>query len=163
MVTPTEDPHYPELEKLVKEIKQGKRIVLYPVGMVSFIAVIMLLIVSFVTLTAPLIDVIGNDWEIGAKGNVQMFGVLLGTLCIVPPGVLISRGKKELLRWFIFFSTFLALSAAISIVIGYMFNIEIHSSVLFISLATASLATFLARSARCRALTYFHYYLHKKD
>jgi len=61
VVTPTEDSSYPELEKLVNEIKQGKRIVLYPVGGLSFVAVIMVLIVSFVILTSPLIYVIGSE------------------------------------------------------------------------------------------------------
>jgi len=163
VVTPTKDSQYPELEKLVKEIKQGKRIVLYPVGGVSFVAVIMLLIVSFVTLTSPLIYVIGNDWEIGVKGNTQMFGVLLAGLCILFPSALIIFGKKKLQRWFIFFSAFIAFSAAISIVAGYLFDIEINSISLFISLATASLATYLAQSARYRAFTYFRFFLHRKD
>ncbi len=160
MVAPTEDPQYPELEKLVKEIKQGKRIVLYPVGIASGIAIIILLIVSSVMLIAPLISVIGSDWEIGTKGNAKLFAITLMTLlCIVLPAILISRGRKELHGWFVFFSDFLAVSAAISIATGYMFKIEIlqfHSTLLFISLATASLATFLARSARYRAFVYFH-------
>ena len=166
MVTPTKDPHYPELEKLVKEIKQGKRIILHPVGGISFIAVIMLLLASVVMLVAPLIDVIGRDWEIGAKGNAQMFSLLLGMLCIVLPGLIVSRGKKELRGWFIFFSTFLAFSAAISIAVISLFNIKISQLeliILSISLIAASLAALLAQSAKYRAFTYFYFFLHRKD
>jgi len=147
VVAPTEDSSYPELEKLVNEIKQGKRIVLHPVGGLSFVAVIMVLIVSFVTLSAPLISVIGSDWEIDTRGSAQFFAMLVGA-------------------FFIFFSAFIAISAAISIVTVYLLNIEISQfdlMALFISLATASLATYLAQSARYRAFTYFRFFLHRKD
>jgi len=167
VVAPTEDSDYPELEKLVKEIKQGKRIVLYPVGGVSFVAVIILLVVSSVMLIAPFLDAIGSDLEIGTQAIIQISAILLMVLsCIVLPGLLIISGRKKLQSWFIFFSTFLALSAAISIAIDSLFKIEIlyfQSSALFISLVTASLATFLARSEKYRAFTYFRFFLHRKD
>lgn len=94
MVNEKENSRFKELEKLIESIKQGQRVVLFPPGILSFIAVNILLIASFITFFAPVMTIIGSDWQMSEKASGQFFVIILAVLCIVPPALLITRGKK---------------------------------------------------------------------
>lgn len=154
-----------ELEKLVESIKQGQRVVFLPPGIASFIAVNILLIASFVTLFAPMLSIIGSDWEMGKKAAGQFGVILLAVACIVPPALLITRGRKSLCRWFILLSSALAFIAALMVVSGMLMNIQAiqdQTPPLYVCIITSSLAAFLAQSANYQVLAHFYYLIHKK-
>ena len=155
---------FEELEKLVESIKQGQRVVIFPPGIVSFIAVNILLIASFITFFAPVMTIIGNDWQMSEKAGGQFFVIFLAVICIVPPALLITRGKKILQRWFILLPSALAFMAALMVVVGLMGNneaIKHQFPPFYICIITSSLAAFLAQTNRYKMLTVFYYLLHK--
>lgn len=165
MVTRASDERLIELEKLVESIKQGQRVVLLPPGIASFIAVNLLLIASFITLFAPILTIIGSDWEMAQKAAGQFGVVLLAVVCIVPPALLITRGRKDLQRWFVLLSSILAFIAALMVVTGMLMDIQAirdQRPPLYVCIITSSLAAYLARSASYQALTHFYYLLYKK-
>ncbi len=82
------------MEKLVDSIKQGQRAALFPPGIANFIAVNILLIISFLTLLSPLLKVMGTEWEVSTQATAQLFSILIAikslqfqapllTVCIV--------------------------------------------------------------------------------
>lgn len=165
MVIPPDNQQFPELEQLVSSIKQGQRVVLFPPGIASFITVIMLLMVSFVTLTSPLLNLAGEGLEISQQATAQLLFIMIATISIVLPALLITRGRKRLQRWFIFLASFLAFSAAVLVAIGYLLNVEslvFQSPLLLICIFTSSLAAFLANTISYRTCVYFYFLMHQK-
>jgi SNF family Na+-dependent transporter len=156
---------YTELESLVESIKQGQRVIFLPPGMMVFIAVNILLIGSFVTLFAPVLMAIGSDWEMKSKAITQLGMIVLAVLCIVPPAILITRGRKQFQQWFKLLSSALACLAALTLVAamtsGWQDLLE-QSPPLYICIIISSLAAYLAQSRRYTVLTQFYYLLHRK-
>ncbi|MCW8935152.1 MAG: hypothetical protein OQK98_10545 [Gammaproteobacteria bacterium] len=166
MVSEKENAHFSELEKLVESIKQRQQVVIFPPGIASFIAVNILLIASFITFFAPVMTIIGDDWEMSQKAGGQFLVILLAVICIVPPAILITRGKKNLQRWFILLSSALAFMAALMVVVGLTMNneaIAYQSPPLYVCIITSSLAAFLAQTSHYKTLTLFYYLLHKHE
>ncbi len=165
MVAPEKNQQFPELEKLVDSIKQGQRVVLFPPGIVNFIAVNILLIISFVTFSSPLLNVIGAEWKVSTQATAQLFSILIAIISIVIPALFITRGRKKLQRWFLFLSSFLAFSAALVIVLGSIMNVESLQSqtpLLAVCIVLSSIAAFLAQSSGYRTLVYFYFLMRKK-
>ena len=165
MVTEVESEQLTELNKLVDEIKRGQRVMFLPPGYSRFIAVNILLIVSFITLFAPIVTIIGSDWVMWQKAVAQ-FAVILGAVfCIIPPAFLVTRGKKKVRLWFVLLPSALACIAALLVVAGLVLDnpaIQRQAPLLYVSVIISSLIAFLAQSAAYQVLTHFYYLLHKK-
>ena len=154
-----------ELESLVESIKQGQRVVFFPPGIAAFIAVNLLLIASFITLFAPIMSIMGSDWEMGQKAGGQFFVILLAIGCIVPPALFITRGRKNLRRWFTLLSSTLAFAAAIMVIIGMLMDIQAlqnQAPPLYVCIITSSFAAFLTQSTSYQLLVQFYYLIYKK-
>ena len=154
-----------ELEKLVESVRQGQRVVFLPPGIAAFVAVNLLLIASFITLFAPIMSVISSNWEMGQKATGQFLIILLAVGCIVPPALLITRGRKYMRRWFTLLSSAMAFVAALMVTTGMLMDIQAlqnQAPPLFVCIITSSLAALLIKSNSYQLLTQFYYLVHKK-
>lgn len=165
MLKQLSDEQHTELDKLVESIKQGERVIAQPPGLAYFVAVNLLLIFSFITLFAPIVNILSSDWNIEQRVTAQFIVILLSIVCIVPPAILITRGYKNLQRWFILLATAFAIIATLLVITGTLFNIQAiqhKAPPLYVCIIISSLAALLARSGGYSMLVNFYYLLYRK-
>lgn len=160
-----ENEQYPELEKLVSSIKSGEQTIVNPPGLSYFVAVNILLLFSFITLFAPIMSISSSDWKIEQRVTAQFIVILLSVACIVPPAILITRGYKNLQRWFVVLASAFASIAALLVITGMLFEIgtiQHQTPPLTVCIIISSLVALLARSTGYSMLVNYYYLLHRK-
>ncbi len=89
----TELPDDEELEQIVRETVQGKRVVLFPPGLFSFVATNMFLLVSFSALVLPLLGFAMVERSVGTRAIGQLVFIVGATGLLVFPALLVIRGN----------------------------------------------------------------------
>ncbi len=83
-----------ELEQIVRETVQGKRVVLFPLGLFSFVATNMLLLVSVSALVLPLLGLAMGELSVGTRATGQLVFIASATGLLVFPALLVIRGNS---------------------------------------------------------------------
>ena len=72
-----------ELEQIVRDTVQGKRVILFPPGLFSFVATNLLLLLSVSAFVLPLLDIAVAERSVGTHAIGQLVFVALATGLLV--------------------------------------------------------------------------------
>ncbi len=157
---------YKALEHLVSEIKAGDRVVLFPPGTMLFVIANLLLLLSFVLLTATLASVGLKDAEVSQQAITQLALIVLGGIILIPPAILLTRGKLLMRLWLLGVGGGVALIAAVVGVLGALsifpeyWEYRLPLSFAFLG---GGISVLICRSVNYRLFCYFFYLLRKKS
>lgn len=152
------------IETLVAEMKNGRRSVLYPPGMLVFVLVNMLLLGGFLCLCAVLIS--ASELQVPQKAILQLVSILIFVIIIVIPALMLTRGKSGIRLWLLGCGAAIALISFVLLMLGVIDMSSEYSAYklpLFWGLMGGSISAYLCRSEKYRQFVYFYYLLKKPD
>lgn len=156
------DSRLAELQALVKEIKSGQRVVIFPPGLWAFLLAIFAAIVALVTCVGPMISLFAAGAEPSAKAGMQFGGLLALVVGVVFPSLMVFQGKKQfigILRGFAAVLAVIALVVILLITSGVISAGMDYRPPLILSLVLSSTTFILAASVPYRLLSEFYFYL----
>lgn len=148
-----------ELEKVVSEIKQGKRIVLFPPGVAHLAFTVVLAVVGFVFLAGPAIKLFTERQPVPTVAILQLSSLLIPLIGAVIPSAMILRGRKSAALWLRRF--LIASVGAGSALASYAFFVQQSQQAesIAISIGLLGVAIWLSSSAKFLLLCEFFYLL----
>lgn len=152
-----------ELEKTVKEIRQGKTIVLFPPGIWHLAFTIVFTIIGYVFFVGATLQLFMHEQPISVVAIIQLSSLAIPIICAVLPGAMILMGRKWFALWlrcFIF-----ALAFLVIIVVAYVLATQQNQQVksLLISLGFCAAAIWLSSRAKFLLLCEFFFLLKRPD
>ena len=150
---------FTELQKLTDSIVRGERTILFAPGLWSVIAVILLLVVSSVTVSAGLISICCINADAPEKAAFQGLGMGMILVGVILPGLLLFRGVKLARSISLGYSLILVIVSVVGIL---MADDNKSTQPFYLSLLAAAVAFFLVRSSFYIVCSEFYYLLQSK-
>lgn len=152
-----------ELEKIVAEIKQGKRIVLFPPGIWHLAFTVILTMMGFVFLMGTATKIFAADKPVPVVAVAQLVSLLIPMVGVVLPGLMILRGKKWFALWLRYFIFTLALLGIVGVVYALSTRNTLQAQALLISLGFLGAAIWLSSRAKFLLLCEFFFLLKRPN
>lgn len=154
------------LKKLVEDVKNGKKIVLFPPGTVLFVFSNLLLLMSFVSLLVAVLGVNFQGYDVPQKATAQLIAVFFVFITIVPPALLLTRGKLIMRLWLLSLAcclTFLSLVLLMLGVINLSPDYMKYKLPLLFAVIGGALSVLIFRSKKYQQFGSFYYLLRRKE
>jgi len=152
---------HPYLTELINEIKQGKRIVLFPPGMMIFIAFIMLMIANTVLFFGSSLSIFLPDAETPVKATSQLASLLVLFVFVILPALMVLSGKKHFSIISFYYALALTVLSAIILLLGFTQVVSLFNTTLplLACIAISITCLYIYNSASYRLLKEFYYLL----
>ena len=148
-----------DLEKIISEIRQGKRTVLFPPGIFHLAFSIVFAMIGFVFFVGAATNIFAPDQPVPVVAVVQLSSLLFLMIGVVAPGGLILMGKKRFALWLRYFLFALFCLAAASMIYALFIGPANQILALLISLGFSGSAIWLSSRAEFLLLCEFFFLL----
>lgn len=136
--------HTSELERLADDVRQGRKVLLFPPGQTYFIGTIMLSLLGFAVTTASTISLWTTGLPVNVGAIIQMASILLIIPGLVFPALMVTRGKKRYANWMRIFIIMVALAATAMLILNKLHWQQNQTTPLLIGLGISSAALWLS-------------------
>lgn len=136
--------HTSELERLADDVRQGRKVLLFPPGQAFFIGAIMLSLFGFASTTASTTYILTNDLPVNVRAMTQMASIVLIIPGLIIPAFMVTRGKKRYANWMRTFISVVALAAITMLILNKMHWQQNQTTPLLIGLGASSAALWLS-------------------
>lgn len=155
---------HPTLEELVQEIKAGKRVILFPPGMLSFLGVVFTSIPATVLCSVVLINAFAKHTALPIQAGLQFCGILFLLVFTVVPGLLLFRGKKKAAAVMRFTLKLLALTSLLLMILSFTdSNPSFFQLPITLSLGVSIFGVWISHTPQFQLITEFFYLLRKTN
>ena len=145
-----------ELEQIVRETVQGKRVLLFPPGLFSFVMTNMLLLLSVSAFVLPLLDIAMAERSVGSRAIGQLVFVVFATGLLVFPAFLVIRGNNRGMTLLRVLATGITLAAAFACLVSWWQFLPLHLSGPALAVASGSGALLLLATPGYSLLARFY-------
>ncbi len=153
------------IKALTESIKKGERVVLFPPGITSLIALVLILIVTTVLVASSIINIFFYHYGIETKALVQFSGLGIAVVFAIFPNLMVLSGKMKFSIMCFYYSLSIAILSFTILLSGFfqLFSLNNATYPLLASIALSITCIFIYRSASYQLIKNFFYYLKNSE
>jgi hypothetical protein len=149
------------LRALTDSIKAGERVVLFPPGMFSLIALVLLLVINTVLITSSLINIFFTEADFKQQALFQFSSLGISFLLVILPNLMVLSGKKKFSILSYYYSWLILVFSVLMLALGLSGLLVLNKAavILTISFIVSLSCIFIYRSAAYLLVKEFFYLL----
>lgn len=149
------------LRALTDSIKAGEKVVLFPPGMFSLIALVLLLVINSILITTSFINIFLSETDLQQQAILQFSSLGISFLLVIFPNLMVLSGKKKFSILSYYYAWLLLIFAVFILVLGFSGLLVLNkiAVILIISLIVSLICIFIYRSAAYMLVREFFYLL----
>lgn len=149
------------LQEFTESIRQGKRIILFPPGMISLVSLVLILIITTVLVVSSIINLFFSEHGFETTAIFQFSGLGIAFVFAIFPNLMILSGKKKFSVLCFYYSVALLFVSSVILLAGLtgLFNLNNAFTPLLSSIDLSIICIFIYRSASYLLIREFFYLL----